>query len=106
MLENPYINVLIVAVLTVALIVSASYGLGFLARSIVRARGATPKQQESAFAGYFFAAPWIVGFIIFVVVPLSYAEPLGGRFSLAKISWRTILTRLRFGCMRVTAEYL
>ncbi|HQU36703.1 MAG: L-arabinose transport system permease protein AraP [Anaerolineales bacterium] len=73
MLENPYINVLIVAVLTVALIVSASYGLGFLARSIVRARGATPKQQESAFAGYFFAAPWIVGFIIFVVVPLSFS---------------------------------
>ena len=73
MLNNPYINVLIVAVLTVVFIISTSYGLGFLARAITRARGATPKQQESAFAGYFFAAPWIVGFVIFVIVPLSFS---------------------------------
>lgn len=73
MLENPYLNVLIVAVMTIVFIISSSYGLGSLARSITRARGATPKQQENAFAGYFFAAPWIVGFIIFVIVPLSFS---------------------------------
>lgn len=73
MLENPYLSVLIVALLTVAFIVACSYGLGFFARWAVRRRGASPKQQESAFAGYFFAAPWIVGFIIFVIVPLSFS---------------------------------
>ena len=73
MLDNPYLSVLIVALLTVAFIVACSYGLGFAARWVVRRRGASPKQQESAFAGYFFAAPWIVGFIIFVIVPLSFS---------------------------------
>jgi multiple sugar transport system permease protein len=73
MLENPYLSVLIVALLTAVFIVACSYGLGFVARWAMRKRGASPKQQESAFAGYFFAAPWIVGFIIFVVVPLSFS---------------------------------
>jgi multiple sugar transport system permease protein len=71
--ENPYLNVLFMAILTTAFILASSYGLGFLARSLVKARGATPIKQERAFAGYFFAAPWIVGFLIFVVVPLSYS---------------------------------
>jgi multiple sugar transport system permease protein len=73
MTENPYVNVLIMAMLTVVFIIASCYGLGSLARSIVRTRGASPKKQESAFAGYFFAAPWIVGFVIFVVVPLSFS---------------------------------
>lgn len=73
MLANPYLNVLIMAALTALFIVASCYGLGALARSIVRARGATPKQQDNAFAGYFFAAPWIVGFVIFVIVPLLFS---------------------------------
>jgi multiple sugar transport system permease protein len=73
MTENPYVNVLIMAMLTMFFIIASCYGLGSLARSIVRTRGASPKKQESAFAGYFFAAPWIVGFVIFVVVPLSFS---------------------------------
>ena len=56
--DNPYLNVLLNAFLTVVFIVASSYGLGFIARSVVKARGATPKQQDNAFAGYFFAAPW------------------------------------------------
>lgn len=71
--ENPYLNVLVTALITVIFIVVSSYGLGFLARTIVKLRGATPKHQENTFAGYFFAAPWIVGFIIFVLVPLSFS---------------------------------
>ncbi len=35
--------------------------------------GASPKKQENTFAGYFFAAPWIVGFLIFVIVPLGFS---------------------------------
>src|SRR5688572_6524554 len=71
--ENPYLNVLVTALITVVFIVASSYGLGFLARGIVKLRGATPKHQENTFAGYFFAAPWIVGFIIFVLVPLAFS---------------------------------
>ncbi|HUG35204.1 MAG TPA: hypothetical protein VMJ90_10575, partial [Anaerolineales bacterium] len=73
MMHNPYVNVLIMAALTALFIVASCYGLGSLARTIVKARGATPKKQENAFAGYFFAAPWIVGFLIFVVVPLLFS---------------------------------
>jgi len=69
--ENPYLNVLVTAALTILFIIGSSYGLGALARAVVRARGGTPKHQQNTFAGYFFAAPWIIGFLIFVVVPLG-----------------------------------
>jgi multiple sugar transport system permease protein len=72
-IDNPYINVLVTAGLTVLFIIASCYGLGFLARSIARMSGASPKKQENTFAGYFFAAPWIVGFLIFVVVPLGFS---------------------------------
>ncbi len=71
--ENPYLNVLVTAALTVIFIIASSYGLGSLARFIVRLRGATAKNQENTFSGYFFAAPWIVGFVIFVIVPLAFS---------------------------------
>ncbi len=71
--ENPYLNVLVTAVATILFIIASSYGLGYLARSIVKMRGASPKNQETTFAGYFFAAPWIVGFLIFVLVPLGFS---------------------------------
>ena len=71
--ENPYLNVLVTAVLTLVFIVVSSLGLGALARWGVRMRGATPNQQANTFAGYLFAAPWIVGFLIFVIVPLSFS---------------------------------
>ncbi len=71
--ENPYLNVLATAALTLLFIVASSFGLGALARGVARLRGATPKQQANTFAGYLFAAPWIVGFLIFVVVPLGFS---------------------------------
>jgi len=71
--DNPYLNVLLTAAGTVIFIVAASFGLGSLARMAAKLRGATPKMQENTFAGYLFAAPWIVGFLIFVVVPLGFS---------------------------------
>src|SRR5512147_692300 len=72
-IDNPYINVLVTAGLTVVFIIASCYGLGYLAKFIARMSGASPKKQENTFAGYFFAAPWIVGFLIFVVVPLGFS---------------------------------
>lgn len=71
--DNPYLSVLITAGLTVLFIIASSFGLGWLARAIARLRGASARQQSSTFAGYAFAAPWIVGFLIFVVVPLGFS---------------------------------
>ncbi|WP_298004882.1 MULTISPECIES: carbohydrate ABC transporter permease [Anaerolinea] len=70
MMKNPYLDTLMTAGLTVVFIVLTSYGLAVLARQIQRWRGASPKVQQDTFAGYLFAAPWITGFLIFVVFPL------------------------------------
>ncbi len=71
MTENPYLYTLLTVAATVAFIVVASFGLGFLARGVARLAGFSRLRQSSTFAGYFFAAPWIVGFVIFVVVPMA-----------------------------------
>lgn len=71
--DNPYLHVLTVVILTVLFIVASSYGLGWFARLLVKRRGVSSSYQEKTFAGYLFAAPWIVGFVIFVVVPLAFS---------------------------------
>jgi len=71
--ENPYINAIVTALTAVIFIIACCYGLGSLARWITKVRGASLKKQNNTFAGYFFAAPWIVGFIIFVIVPLAFS---------------------------------
>jgi multiple sugar transport system permease protein len=68
--ESPYLYTLLTAAGTVLFIVLASLLLGWLARAIVRALGKSRVQQENTFAGYLFAAPWIVGFLIFVLFPM------------------------------------
>lgn len=73
MIDNPYLNVTFTAAATVLFIIITSYALGALARFVVKLAGATPKKQESTFAGYLCAAPWIVGFLIFVVIPLGFS---------------------------------
>ena len=73
MLKNAYLDVLLTAALTVLFIITSSYLVGLLARGIAKLRGATPRQQSNTFAGYLFASPWIVGFLIFVVVPLAFS---------------------------------
>jgi multiple sugar transport system permease protein len=73
MTDNPYINVLITALETIVFIILSSYLVASLARFLVKKRGATRKNQENTFAGYLFASPWIVGFLIFVIVPLGFS---------------------------------
>ncbi len=67
---SPYLNTIVWTIGTVIFIIASSVGLGALARLIVRKRGANPTVQGRTFAGYMFAAPWIVGFFIFVAAPM------------------------------------
>lgn len=73
MTDNPYLSALITAIAAVIFIIVSSYGLGFVARFAVKSTGASRKMQENTFAGYLFAAPWIVGFLIFVIIPLGFS---------------------------------
>jgi multiple sugar transport system permease protein len=73
MLQNPYMSVIIYAIFTIVFIVASSFGVATLARYIAKLFKATRIEQENTFAGYLFASPWIVGFLIFVVVPLSFS---------------------------------
>lgn len=72
-MDNPYLSVTLAAIATVLFIILTSYALGTLARFTAKWMGATRSQQENTFAGYLFAAPWIVGFLIFVIVPLGFS---------------------------------
>jgi len=73
MIDNPYLYVIVSALVAVGFILVTGYLLASLARWIVKTRGATRRKQENTFAGYLFASPWIVGFLIFVVVPLGFS---------------------------------
>jgi multiple sugar transport system permease protein len=70
---NPYLNVILVAAATVALIIVFSFALATAARFVARLAGATHARQANTFGGYLFAAPWILGFLIFVVVPMGFS---------------------------------
>ncbi len=67
--SNPKLYTLIWVGLTCVFIVASSYAVGVLASGIARAAGKGKIYQRRTFAGYFFASPWIVGFILFVVGP-------------------------------------
>lgn len=73
MVENPYLDALLTAIVAVIFIIISSFGVGILARWIAKSRGASPKVQQNTFAGYVFASPWIVGFLIFVIVPMGFS---------------------------------
>ncbi|MCJ7724693.1 MAG: sugar ABC transporter permease [Anaerolineales bacterium] len=73
MVDNKYLDVLITAVIAIIFIIISSYGLGLFARFIAKLTGASRKQQENTFAGYLFASPWIVGFLIFVIIPMGFS---------------------------------
>ncbi len=66
-----YTYTLIWSMLTVAFILVGSLSLGQLAKLFVRWRKGSRRRQEDAFAGYAFAAPWIIGFVIFVLLPVA-----------------------------------
>ena len=73
MVDNPYLNLILTAILAILFIIASCYGIGSLSRWIVKKKGAGRRKQNDTFAGYFFAAPWIVGFLIFVLVPLGFS---------------------------------
>jgi multiple sugar transport system permease protein len=68
--DNPYLFTLLSSLGTVVFIIASSLAIGGLARLIVRWRGRNRRVQEETFSGYLFAAPWIVGFLLFVVLPM------------------------------------
>ncbi|MHB8626346.1 MAG: carbohydrate ABC transporter permease [Aggregatilineales bacterium] len=57
------------SIATILFIAIASVALGFGASQFARLRGASTAGQRRTFNGYAFAAPWIVGFLIFVLGP-------------------------------------
>jgi multiple sugar transport system permease protein len=73
MADNPYLFALVTALGAVVFILATSVGLGAFARWISKLGGAVQTKQEKVYSGYLFAAPWIVGFLIFVVVPLAFS---------------------------------
>jgi multiple sugar transport system permease protein len=73
MVDNPYLDAILTAIAAVIFIIISSYGVGWLARLIARLSGASPKKQENTFSGYLFASPWIVGFLIFVIIPMGFS---------------------------------
>jgi len=73
MSENPYLFALVTAAVAVVFIIVCGYGVGSLAKLIARKTGASRRLQENTFAGYLFASPWILGFLIFVIVPMGFS---------------------------------
>lgn len=70
MIENPYIYTILWSFATVVFIIAVSFGLGSLARGIAKIFSRSKLVHENTFSGYFFAAPWIIGFLIFVAGPM------------------------------------
>jgi len=66
---NPKLYTLLWAVATVIFIILSSLAVASVARLIARWRGKNQLYQSRTFAGYFFASPWIVGYVIFVIGP-------------------------------------
>jgi multiple sugar transport system permease protein len=83
-MNDPKLYTLAWSVGAVVFMLIASYGLGSLARGVARVSGRSSAVQDRTFAGYFFASPWILGFLIFVVGP-----------ALASLYWS--FTRYRIG---------
>ncbi|GAP16743.1 carbohydrate ABC transporter permease [Levilinea saccharolytica] len=73
MVKNPYYDAILMAAAAVLFIVGSSLLIGFAARLIAKVLGASRRKQENTFAGYLFASPWIVGFLIFVLIPMGFS---------------------------------
>jgi multiple sugar transport system permease protein len=69
MTMNPKLYTFLWAVATVVFIILSSLAVASVAKLIARWRGKNQLYQSRTFAGYFFASPWIVGYIIFVIGP-------------------------------------
>lgn len=69
-MSNPYLNTVAWAAGTVVFIILSSLAVGSGARWAVARRGGSLQVQARTFAGYLFASPWLVGFFIFVAIPM------------------------------------
>ena len=69
-MDNPYLETLIWVAGTALFIIVSSFAMGSVAGRVALWRGATQVQQGRTRAGYLFAAPWIIGFFIFVAAPM------------------------------------
>ncbi|MCX8068617.1 MAG: sugar ABC transporter permease [Anaerolineae bacterium] len=66
---NPKLYTFLWAIATVIFIILSSLAVASVAKLIARWRGKNRLYQSRTFAGYFFASPWIVGYVIFVIGP-------------------------------------
>jgi multiple sugar transport system permease protein len=81
--SNPKLYTLVWAIATFLFIILSSLAFGALAKFIAKLRGKNQLYQDRTFAGYLFASPWIVGYLIFVVGPtLASLYWSGTRFRL------------------------
>jgi len=66
---NPKLYTLVWAAATVLFIILSSLAVASLARLLARLFKKDRLYQQRTFGGYLFASPWIVGFLLFVLVP-------------------------------------
>jgi multiple sugar transport system permease protein len=71
--ENAYLNVLVTIGLTILFIIVSSFIVAALARLFAKIAGTTRRKQQNTFMGYLFASPWIVGFLLLVIVPMGFS---------------------------------
>ncbi len=67
--SNPRLFTSIWAAATVVFIILSSLAVGGAARWLARVRGKDRMYRHRTFWGYFFASPWIVGYLLFVLGP-------------------------------------
>ncbi|MCA9979628.1 MAG: sugar ABC transporter permease, partial [Anaerolineales bacterium] len=67
--DSPKLFTLLWSIGTIIFILISGYILASIAKFVVRRRGGSQTLQEKAFVGYFFASPWIIGFLVFVLGP-------------------------------------
>lgn len=69
MLEQLRLDALIWSIGTIIFILVGSYLIGKLSEQIALRLKLTPIESKKIFWGFFFASPWIIGFVIFVLGP-------------------------------------
>jgi multiple sugar transport system permease protein len=66
---TPMLYTLAWSALALAFMLVVGWAMAWLARLVARLAGKNRFYQQKTFTGYLFAAPWIVGFVIFVLGP-------------------------------------
>ena len=64
------LDTLVWVALTIAFIIGTSVATGWIARFVARRLKLSRTEQRRIFWGFTFAGPWIVGFLIFTLLPI------------------------------------